>query len=41
MTSHNVALWDIDIALWAVFLFIVRKEDFSSLKNDLFDFQIE
>ena len=25
MTSHNVALWDINIALWAIFLFIVTK----------------
>ena len=39
MTSHNVALWDINIALWDIFLFIVTKI-FSSLKNDLFDFQL-
>ena len=25
MTSHNVALWDINIALWAIFLFIVTR----------------
>ena len=25
MTSHNVALWDINIALWVMFLFIVTK----------------
>ena len=25
MTSHNVALWDIKIALWAIFLFIVTR----------------
>ena len=25
MTSHNVALWDINIALWVIFLFIVTK----------------
>ena len=39
MTSHNVVLWDINIALWVIFLFIVTKI-FSSLKNDLFDFQL-
>ena len=37
MTSQNVALWDINIALWAIFLF---KKDFSSLKNDRFVFQL-
>ena len=37
MTSQNVALWDINIALWAMFLFIVTMI-FSSPKNDLFDF---
>ena len=36
MTSHNVALWDINIALWAVFLFIVTRI-FHLQKNDLFD----
>ena len=25
MTSQNVALWDINIALWAMFLFIVTR----------------
>ena len=25
MTSQNVALWDINIALWVIFLFIVTK----------------
>ena len=25
MISHNVALWDINIALWVIFLFIVTK----------------
>ena len=25
MTSQNVALWDINIALWAIFLFIVKR----------------
>ena len=25
MTSHTVALWDINIALWAIFLFIVTR----------------
>ena len=25
MTSHNVALWDINIALWAILLFIVGE----------------
>ena len=32
MTSHNVAWWDINIALWAIF--------YSSVKNDLFEFQL-
>ena len=44
MTSQNVALWDINIALWVMFLFIVtqifQRKDFSSLKNDLFVFQL-
>ena len=25
MTSQNIALWDIKIALWAIFLFIVTR----------------
>ena len=25
MTSQNVALWDINIALWAIFLFMVKR----------------
>ena len=25
MTSQNVALWDINIALWAMFLFMVTR----------------
>ena len=25
MTSQNVALWDINIALWAIYLFIVTR----------------
>ena len=25
MTSQNVALWDINIALWAMFLYIVTR----------------
>ena len=25
MTTQNVALWDINIALWAMFLFIVTR----------------
>ena len=25
MTSQNVAMWDINIALWIIFLFIVTK----------------
>ena len=25
MTSHNVALWDMNIALWDIFLFRVTK----------------
>ena len=39
MTSQNVALWDVNIALWAIYLFIVTQI-FSPLKNDLFDFQL-
>ena len=39
MTSQNVALWDINIALWAIYLFYGNK-DFSPLKNDLIDFQL-
>ena len=50
MTSHNVALWDINITLWAIFLFIVynivgyisiySNKKIPSLKNYLFDFQL-
>ena len=39
MTSQNVALWDINIALWA-YISIYSNKDISSLKNDLFDFQL-
>ena len=38
MTSHNAALWDINIALWAISIY--SNKDFSSLKNDLFEFQL-
>ena len=38
MTSQNVALWDINIVIWDIILFI-KNRDFSSLKNELFDFQ--
>ena len=38
MTSHNVALWDIYRIVG--YMSIYGNKDFSSLKNDLFDFQL-
>ena len=44
MISENVALWDISIALWVIFLFIAINVFFffffSDAKNVLFDFQL-
>ena len=41
MTSKNVALWNINIAVWSKFLFIAMKFFFFlDVKNVLFDFQL-
>ena len=42
MTSQNIALWDINIALTFIvgYISIYSNKDFSPLKNDLVDFQL-